>query len=421
MKVTDRIKKFMNRNNPESIAGNVADAYLERKANKEKDPMDHTADDAIKVLKKHPSSEDKILAKIIENPKMPDEMLPKIATRISKDPEIPDSVIPAAVNRAETSISPESINNILENGEVNEKDRIELIKQVEDIKSKKEGAKRELKELYKICYEKRDSEVTSRIEEIEAIFDKEDIDEEIKGWIQTVIAKKMAENYYSDIKQGTKIFTFTKIIPIEDMIEKDLPSAVENEYNKIEEDRKIKKDRFNKEEFKQQVLAELGKQIGIKYEETGIFIVPQSENIKKMNEEEKTKFIKAIQTYARRPLTRDEIIDIDEQIRGTSNSLQIKENTIINLIKKIPKEEKNNTINMLTKIVKDKEYMETIEILNDTGLLEKLKGMPKDKRQKTVETINNAINKRTRYSIEKKSPKINSVKFEEKPIIKEER
>ena len=102
----------MNRNNPESIAGNVADAYLERKENKEKDPMDHTADDAIKVLKKHPSSEDKILAKIIENPKMPDEMLPKIATRISKDPEIPDSVIPAAVNRAETSISPESINNI---------------------------------------------------------------------------------------------------------------------------------------------------------------------------------------------------------------------------------------------------------------------------------------------------------------------
>lgn len=59
-----------------------------------------------------------------------------------------------------------------------------------------------------------------------------------------------------------------------------------------------------------------------------------------MNEEEKTKFIKAIQTYARRPLTSDEIIDIDEQIRGTSNSLQIKENTIINLIKKIPKEEK---------------------------------------------------------------------------------
>ena len=36
MKIADRIKKFMNRNNPELIAGNVADAYLERKENKEK-------------------------------------------------------------------------------------------------------------------------------------------------------------------------------------------------------------------------------------------------------------------------------------------------------------------------------------------------------------------------------------------------
>ena len=42
MKITDRIKKFMNRNNPELIAGNVADAYLARKENKEKDPMDHS-------------------------------------------------------------------------------------------------------------------------------------------------------------------------------------------------------------------------------------------------------------------------------------------------------------------------------------------------------------------------------------------
>ena len=143
--------------------------------------------------------------------------------------------------------------------------------------------------------------------------------------------------------------------------------------------------------------------------------------MKKMNEEEKTKFIKSIQTYARRPLTREEIIDIDEQIRGTSNSLQIKENTIINLIKKIPKEEKNNTIDMLTQIVKDKEYMETIEILNDTGLLEKLKGMPKDKRQKTVGIISDSINKKTRYNVGKKSPKVNDTKFEKKLIIEEER
>lgn len=388
MKITDRIKnkinEIKNRNNPESIAGNVADAYLERKKNKEKDPMDHTADEIMQTLKKKPAKRKDILAKIIDNKRIPDEMLPKIATRISKDPEIPDSVIPEAVNRADTSISMESINNILENGEVNAKDRIELIKQVEDIKSKKEGIKSELKRLYKDCKIKRDVEVTERIDEITKILKKEDIDKDIQGWIQTVIARKMAENFYSDTKKGTKIFTFTTIEPIEDMIEKDIATDVKNEYKKIEEEQQSKKGRFIKEEFETQLYKELGKQIGIRYEETGAFIIPQSNNIKKMNEEQKNRFINAIQIYSRKQLTKDEIIDIDEQIRGVSENSQIKESTIIKTIKELPKEEKN------------------------------------EKREKTINIINSTVEKRDKYKITTKTPKANSAKFSRKPIIEDE-
>ena len=65
----------MNRNNPELIAGNVAEAYLERKENKEKDPMDHTAEDIMKILKAHPDIERAILANILENEKIPDRIL----------------------------------------------------------------------------------------------------------------------------------------------------------------------------------------------------------------------------------------------------------------------------------------------------------------------------------------------------------
>lgn len=388
MKITDRIKnkinEIKNRNNPESIAGNVADAYLERKENKEKDPMDHTADEIMQTLKKNPAKRKDILAKIIDNKRIPDEMLPKIATRISKDPEIPDSVIPEAVNRADTSISMESINNILENGEVNAKDRIELIKQVEDIKSKKEGIKSELKRLYKDCKIKRDAEVTERIDEITKILKKEDIDKDIQGWIQTVIARKMAENFYSDTKKGTKIFTFTTIEPIEDMIEKDIATDVKNEYKKIEEEQQSKKGRFIKEEFETQLYKELGKQIGIRYEETGAFIIPQSNNIKKMNEEQKNRFINAIQIYSRKQLTKDEIIDIDEQIRGVSENSQIKESTIIKTIKELPKEEKN------------------------------------EKREKTINIINSTVEKRDKYKITTKTPKANSAKFSGKPTIEDE-
>lgn len=420
MKITDRIKKFINRNNPELIAGNVADAYLERKENKEKDPMDHTADEIVQTLKKNPDKRKDILAKIIDNKKIPDEMLPKLATRISKDPEIPDSVIPAAVNSADTSISMEAINNIIENGEVNARDRIELIKQVEDTKSKKEGVKSELKRLYKDCETKRDAEVTGRIGEITKILSKEDIDQDIQGWIQTVIARKMAENFYSEIKQGTKIFTFTTIEPLEDMIEKDIATDVENEYRKIEEERQPKKGRFSKEEFETQLYKELGKQIGIKYEDTGVFIIPQSKNIKKMDEEQKTKFIKSIQTYARRPLTKEEIIDIDEQIRGVSENSQIKESTIIKAIKELPKDSKNDKIDMLTEILQNPKMYETIKQLQESGLLNELEKLPKEKREKTMKVVNSTINKREKYKVAKNTPQIKGAKFSSKPTIDRE-
>lgn len=420
MKLTEKLKKFMDRNNPESIVDNVADAYQERKENKEKDPMDHTADEIVQTLKKNPYKRKDILAKVIDNKKIPDEMLPKLATRISKDPEIPDSVIPAAVNSADTSISIESINNIIENGEVNARDRIELIKQVEDSSSKKEGVKSELKRLYKECYIKKDAEVTERIEEIVAILDRKDIDSEVKGWMQTVIAKKMAENFYSDTKQGTKIFTFTTIEPIEDMIEKDIASEVENEYKKIEEENQPKEGRFNKEKFETQLYNELGKQIGIRYEETELFVIPQSDNIKKMNEEQKTKFIKSIQTYSRKSLTKDEIIDIDEQIRGISENSQMKENIAIKLIKELPKEEKNKKMDLITEILQDQKLYETIRKLKESGLIENLKKTPKEKREKTIETIKNAVEKRNKYKVDTKTPKVNSSKLSVKPTIEDE-
>ena len=403
MKVTDRIKKFLNRNNPELIADTVADAYKERKENKEKDPMDHTAEEVLQILKTHPDIKKSILANILENDNIPDKVFEKVATKISKDPEI--------------SISMESINNILENGEVNARDRIKLIKQVEDTKSKKEGVKSELKRLYKDCEIKRDAEVTERIEEIVSILEKKDIDEDVKEWMQTVIAKKMAENFYSDTKQGTKIFTFTKIESIEDMIEKDLATEVEKEYKKIEENKHPKKGRFSKEEFETQLYKELGKQIGIRYEDTEVFIIPQSDNIKKMDEEQKNKFIKSIQTYSRKQLTRDEIIDIDEQIRGVSKNSQIKESTIIKAIKELPKQGKNDKIDMLTEILKNPKMFETIKQMQESGLLEKIESMPTEKRKKTIGIINSTVEKRNKYKVATKTPEINGAKFSGKPEV----
>ena len=139
-----------------------------------------------------------------------------------------------------------------------------------------------------------------------------------------------------------------------------------------------------------------------------------------MDEEEKTKFIKTIQTYTRRPLTREEIIDIDEQIRGVSENVQIKESTIIKTIKDLPKRGKNDKIDMATEILQDEKRFETISKLKESGLLEKLESMPKEKREKTIETISGAVDKMPKYKIVKNPPQIKGAKFSGKPIIDEE-
>ena len=51
MKITEKIIKFLNRNNPELISDEIAHVFHERKENGEKDPMDNTVKDIIKILK----------------------------------------------------------------------------------------------------------------------------------------------------------------------------------------------------------------------------------------------------------------------------------------------------------------------------------------------------------------------------------
>ena len=420
MKITEKIKKFINRNNPELIADNVADSYQERKENGEKDPMDHTAEDIMKILKTHPDRKRTILAYISENDNIPDRIFEKVATQISKDEEIPDSVIADVVGREDTSISDESINNIIKEGKVNPQERIKLIRNIENKELLEKQVENELKILYKTCKDKSETEVKMRIEEIEGLLEPKDLNDKIKDCIQIVIAKKMAENYYNDNRKGTKIFILAGVMPEEEMLKRDLPSTVEEEYKKIEQERTPKEKRFNKKEFEGLILDKIANQIGERYKETGIFIIPQSENIKKLDKEQKEKFIKAIQTFSRKDLTREEIIDIDEQIRGVSENVQIKESTIIKTIKDLPKRGKNDKIDMATEILQDEKRFETISKLKESGLLEQLESMPKEKREKTIETISDAVDKMLKYKIVKNPPQIKGAKFSGKPIIDEE-
>lgn len=406
MKVTKNITKFLNRNNPETIANEIAQVYQEKKENGEEHPMDDTVEEIMQIFKDNPDPEKvrEILKSILEKKDIPNRIFEKAATQISKDKEIPDSVITDVIGRSETNISDESINRIIEEGNIDVNERINLMHNVEDKTIIEERVENELKILYRVCKDKKDYEVVERVDILKELLEDNEVSANIQNLIKQVVAKKMAENYYSDIKKGTRIYDLSKIMPVENMIEYDLPSMVEQEYEKIEKNEGNKEGRFNKKDLKEQILIEMGKNIAVKYDETGVFIIPQSENMKGIDKEEEETFIKSIQTYSRKQLSKQEIIDIDEQIRGNSNNVQIKENMLINLIKNIPEKDKNRNIDILTKIASsNEEKFETLLMMEESGLIDKLNELPEDRRRKTIEIMVSTLKGRKNITVVKPS------------------
>lgn len=402
MKKAKMIKKFLNRNNPEVISNKIAQTFNERKENGEKNPMDNTAEDIIKILQEHPDIKRTILAKLAENEEVPDKLIVRTAIKISESEDIPNSVITEAIERSKTKISDESINSIIEETKMQPKERIDLMRSIDNKKIIEERIKNELLILYKVCKEKKDYEVVDSVEKLKEFLNDDEVSPDIQHLIKQVVAKKMAENYYSDIKKGTRIFGLSKIMPVEDMIEDDLPSMVEQEYKKIEENAGKKEGRFDKKELKKQILIEMGKNIAYKYDEAGVFIIPQSKNMIGIDKEEEEAFIKSIQTYSRKQLTKQEVIDIDEQIRGNSNNIQIKENMLINLIKSIPEKDKCKSIDLLVKIASsNEEELEILSMIEESGLIAKINALPEEKRKKTIEIIGGEIEKRNNATIVK--------------------
>ena len=403
MGIIKKIKETFKKNDSKSVAKEMALLYNEKKENGEKDPIDTTVDKIMAIIQENPNPEKikEILAELYNEKKIPNRVFEKTATKISKIDEIPDKVITKVVEENK-DISDEIINNIIEEGDIELKERLKLIKNVEDETITEKLVEDELNILYENSKEKRDSEVVERIEILKEIL-KNRTTGKIDNLIQQVISKKMAENFYSDISKGTKIYTLSKVLPVEKMIEDDLPSKVEKEYEKIQEKEGEKERRFNKSNFKIQILTQMAREIAYKYEETGVFVIPQSKNMKKIEKNEENEFIKGIEIFSGKELSEQEKEDIKSQIKGNVNSIQAKESLLISEIKKIPDKDKNTIMDTLIQILKNKETLKTLSIIEKSGLMRQFNSLDEEKRIETIKTIGEILNNR-KYKVAKKSP-----------------
>ena len=137
MKITDRIKNFINRNNTALSAENeqvdkrinekaneIEKLYIEKKENGKENPINDTVEKIMQIIQNNrdPVEERKLLTELIERKNISDQLVERTAIEFSKKEDIPNEVIVEAINNAETDIPDNTIRNIVEKGAMNIQD-----------------------------------------------------------------------------------------------------------------------------------------------------------------------------------------------------------------------------------------------------------------------------------------------------------
>lgn len=398
MSIIDKVRNLSKKTSPEKLAEDVAISFNERKENGEEHPIDSTVEEIIDIIKKNQNLDitRELLRNVLERQEILDRVFVKASTKISEIPEIPDNVITQVVQETDAEVPDKVIDTIIEEGKINSKERLKLIQNVEDKQIKEKRVKDELKRLYNECESKKDGEVAERINEIKGILQDDEISAEIQELIRQVVARKMAENCYSKFG-GTKIYELSRAMPVEEMMDKDLPNLVLKEYKKIvgEEGLVDGEGFFSKTNLevnvRRQILNQMAGDIVRTYRETNILAVPQSNSMKKLTSDEEEMFIRIIKNTCCE-LSEEQIQDLRLQIRGNVSGTKVKENMLISKIKSLTN--KNGTIDLFMNLLDNDQTIKTLKMLEETKLLERLNAIPEEKRKESIGTVAGVIGKR---------------------------
>ena len=380
------IEKIFNRQDKTTKVVNQIDEVYKKSLEDDeiKDAEQSAAQKVIEYVRKNPENATEILKGILEKEEIPNKVFEKTATTISKMDEIPDKIIPKAVADSEVDVPDQIIENIIENGEVNRKEKIELINNLENEELKQKQVEEELKQIYENCSDTNESELVHKLEMTKIV----QKNSSIRKLEQAIIAKKMAINYKRF--GGTKISTLARYLSEEEMIEINFPEMVYEEYKKISE--KDEKNKVDKSNLKVQILEEIAKKVANNYQEIGDFVIPQSRNMTQLTKKEEDKFIKAIETYVRKKLRGTDITSIRDQIRGRDANMQLKQ--YMEKMRRLPKSQLEIFINNTEELVENNEELTVYKELKDSGIIGNLQKLTDDKRKDYIKVLNDAVQKR---------------------------
>lgn len=361
------IKDFFRRRRIEKIAGDTLDNANDAES------LQKATDVIIRALKKHPEMKGELLSKIgmqIDGDnEIPNTLMDEVAKGITNTEGIPNQII--SRKGVIDALTDDGITTIIQEGNIDQNLQNNLADSITDInkrqKVKKEITKNILSELYNECGNLKDADLITKIKELQL----NQSNMHTKNRITNIIARQMAYNY---IKFNGIIFSrFDEILSVEEMFSLNFPVIIEKiiiEDLNEEKLKKIPKD-FNEGEgfvkkWRKKLLEDVADKIARRYTDTGIWNVPNSEEMRKISEEEEQFLLNTIENKLENltglKLTSKSLLDIRSQIRGKSNVNSIIDTMtklgLFDLLLNMPTEEANKLIKVFTIFTRNKSHRE---------------------------------------------------------------
>lgn len=393
--------RLKDKDSAEDFVTQLTTAYKKKKELGLKDPVDSTVAKIMEVISQSDDpnlTAERILKAAIEQEQMPNRIPEKLSVIISQSEELKDDIVGNVIDSADVDVPDEFIDRVLEDGELGLKNRLRLLGNVNDEEIVERRVTQEFETLYDISGDLNDNALVRRIEAIASIVKDSNSDMDIVPQAERVISKKIAENFYDDLKRGTLLFSFSTIIPFERMLEDDIPSMVGEEFEKLENESGKKSDRYQRTELLKQILGEVGKNVAARYTEskdsTKRFIVPRSKTMENLTTDEADAFVRSVEIYSRKKLTKKEIKSIVEQMRGVIRNDNTRAMLIVNAMGNLP--DKDESVEKLTTIMSSEQKIRTIFMMEEIGLLDRFEKMSPEKREKALQIIAETLYARTK-------------------------
>ena len=403
------------------IVGNIEEKFNEAEA--EEEATKQAVEEALRKLEEKPKLAEAVLRELLVRQNISDSVPVETIKNIPES-EIPNDKVVEVVEKLSDELPDNKMLEIEEETTLGLKGKQKIVEAVSD-PDKKRKKHEELivnelnkiyKELNKDIGEFRIKEEIGRILQVMPKMESE----KIQKIINQILAKRIVLNYMNF--NSTMPRKFSGIKSIEEMFEENFPQIAETEYKKMARiDREEARYKFKESKFKENLLKEIAKNVAESYKKNGYkrLVIPQSEEMKQISQEEEEKFIQEIaQAVKAKGGKLDGISELDAkgQIRGNIEETE-KIEDYVSKIGELPQNIKIEFIEQGKKIITDQDLLNISNYCNKVGLYQTLAELGQEQAEKVVDILIQTIGKRKQKPKSKnivskeQTPKVKTVKF----------